>query len=63
MYFFILFLNVKQKHLFLLKKIAAQFDKKIATWRKKNIDDPGEESITTDPEKTLSVMTERGLCQ
>ena len=41
----------KTKHLFLIKKIAARFDEKIATWRKKSVDDPREESITADPEE------------
>ena len=41
----------KTKHLFLIKKIAARFDEKIATWQKKSVDDPREESITADPEE------------
>ena len=39
------------KFLFLIKKIVARFDKKMAAWRKKSIDDPREESITADPEE------------
>ena len=39
-------MNVKKKHLFLIKEVVARFDKKIAS-----IDDPREESITADPEE------------
>ena len=51
---FIAFENIKnvKQNLFLIKKIiAAQFNKRIATWRKKSIDSPREEFITADPEE------------
>ena len=56
--------------MFLIKKIIARFDKKIATWRKKSIDDPRGESITVDPEadpftenakRTLSLRTPKRI--
>ena len=34
-----------------MKKVVARFDKNIAAWRKKSIDDPREECITANPEE------------
>ena len=45
---------------FFNKKVIARFDKKKAACRKKNIDDPREESIIEDPEEEPSLRTERG---
>ena len=39
----------KNKHLFLINKVAAPSDKKVPAYRKKRTHNPGEESITDGP--------------
>ena len=45
--------------MFLIKKVAAHFDNKIAACQKKSIDDPREESITEDSTRTVKRTTEK----
>ena len=48
----------KTKHLFLIKKkVVTQFDKKIATWRKKSIDEEKSLLLRALKKKTLSLRT------
>ena len=47
----------KTKHLFLIKKVVIWFDKKIATWRKKSIDEEKNLLQWTLKKKTLSLRT------
>ena len=49
----------KTKHLFLIKKVVTRFDKKIATWRKKSIDEEKNLLLRALKKKTLSLRTQR----
>ena len=50
----------KTKHLFLIKKkVVTRFDKKIATWRKKSIDEEKNLLLRTLKKKTISLRTQR----
>ena len=49
----------KTNHLFLIKKEVTRFDKKIATWRKKSIDEEKNLLLRTLKKKTLSLRTQR----
>ena len=65
-HFLSLWLNVfqnyneyKTKYLFLMQKVVKRFDKKIATWRKKSIDEEKNLLLRTLKKKTLSLRTQR----
>ena len=49
----------KTNHLFLIKKEVTRFDKKIATWRKKSIDEEKNLLLRALKKKTLSLRTQR----
>ena len=49
----------KIKHLFLIKNVATRFDEKMATWRKRSIDEEKNLLLRTLKKKTLSLRTQR----
>ena len=51
-------MNAKQI-MFLIKKEVTRFDKKIATWRKKSIDEEKNLLLRALKKKTLSLRTQR----
>ena len=46
--------------MFLIRKVIARFDKKIAACRKKSTDDPKEESLLWTLKRSLSLRTQGG---
>ena len=51
----------KTKHLFLIKNVVTQFDKKMTTWQKKSIDEEKNLLLCTLKKKTLSMRTLRRI--